>query len=163
MRDEGDMLTGMRPRARGIRAFGEESGNAAVEFALTAVPFLGFVFVIFQVALYHFAVQSLDYATRTASRSIMTGGVQAQALTVDQFRTKLLCPALKVSLDCARISVSISKVAKRASAQNAPNIDPYIDAGIPALKPAKLDPNQSVCCLGDSGDYLLMDVAYSFM
>ncbi|WP_336485859.1 TadE/TadG family type IV pilus assembly protein [Methylobacterium nigriterrae] len=157
------MPTGKRPRLRAIRAFGDEAGSAAVEFALTSVPFLGFVLAIFQVALYHFAAQSLDDATRTASRSIMTGGVQAQALTVDQFRANLLCPALKMPLDCARVGVSISKVGKRGSAQNAPDIDPYIDASVPALKPANLDPNQRVYCLGGPGDFLFVDVTYSFL
>ncbi|WP_132252434.1 TadE/TadG family type IV pilus assembly protein [Methylobacterium segetis] len=142
---------------------GDGAGSAAVEFALTAVPFLGFVFVIFQVALYHFALQSLDSATRTAARLVMTGNVQAKSISASQFRTQLLCPALRVPIDCSKITVSISKIAKVSSAQSGSGIYAFIDQTLPALRPVNLDPNKSVYCLGGPGDYLFIDVAYSFL
>ena len=136
------------------------SGAAAVEFAMTVVPFLGFIFAILQVALYHFALQALDAATRTASRQIMTGTVQARALSADDFKTTLLCPALKMPLACGKIVVSITKV---SSAPTAPNVAPFIQASIPDLVPVNLDGSKSTFCPGVSGDYLFIDVAYSLL
>ena len=154
------MFRAVMRRFRAGAALSDERGAAAVEFAMTVVPFLGFVFAILHVALYHFALQSLDAATRTASRQVMTGAVQSQGLTADQFRTTLLCPALRIPLSCANIVVSITKV---SSAPAAPNIAPFIRSSIPALVPVNLDSSKSTYCLGVSGDYLFIDVSYSFI
>ncbi|MGU3539241.1 TadE/TadG family type IV pilus assembly protein [Methylobacterium sp. A54F] len=140
-----------------------EGGAAAVEFALTAVPFLGFVFVILQVALYHFAQQALDHATRSASRLVMTGAAQAQALSADQFRTTMLCPNLRMPLACSSITVSVTTVARAGEGLSAAKIYPFIQQGVPALAAVNLDPQKTSYCLGGPGDILFIDVAYSFM
>ena len=139
-----------------------EAGSVAVEFASAVVPLLAFVFAILQVALYHFALQSLDAATRSASREIMLGRAHAKAPTVDQFRTALLCPALQMPLDCAKVTVSVTPVPKISPNAPAPAITAFLKPEIPALLPVNLDPLKSTYCLGAPGDFLFIDVAYSY-
>lgn len=60
-------------------------GAAAVEFALVAAPFLFLILAIFQVGLIIYASQSLQNAAAAASRLILTGQVQTQNMTLQQF------------------------------------------------------------------------------
>lgn len=154
------MARTVRPR-RVLGALRDETGAVALEFALAVLPFLTFAFAILQVAFYHFALQNLDWATRSASRAIMLGRAQAQATSAEQFRTTLLCPALRMPLDSAKITVSISPVPRGAASASAPDISTFIRPEGPALVPANVDPGKSTYCLGAPGDILFIDVTYS--
>ena len=156
------MQRGARSTGRSAGILRAEAGSVAIEFAGAVVPLLAFVFAILQVALYHFALQSLDAATRSASREIMIGRAHAKAPTADRFRTALLCPALQMPLDCAKISVSVTPVPKIAPNAPAPAITTFLKPEIPALLPVNLDPLMGTYCLGAPGDFLFIDVAYSY-
>ncbi|NEU15001.1 pilus assembly protein [Methylobacterium sp. BTF04] len=140
----------------------DKSGAAAVEFALTAIPFLGFIFVIIQVGLYFFSQQSLDYATRLAARQIMTGYVQAKSLTADQLRSSIICPALSINISCNNITVAVNIVPKTSNSTSGTGIYAYINQSVPSLKPANLDASKGTFCTGSPGDYIFIDVAYNF-
>ena len=144
------------------RFFYDRSGAAAVEFALTAVPFLGFIFAIIQVGLYFFSQQSLDYATRLAARQVMTGNVQAKSLTADQLRSSIICPALSINISCNNITVAINVVPKVSNSTSGTGIYAYINKAVPSLKAPNLDINKGVFCTGNPGDYIYIDVAYNF-
>lgn len=139
------------------------SGSVAVEFALIIVPLTLFIFAIFQVALYHFSLQALDYATRTASRRIMVGEVQIQGLTAAAFKTDLLCPALTIPIPCSAITVNISPVAKTSSADLKTGIYTFVRPEIPDLNPANLNADNGSFCTGGPGTYVFVDVAYNYL
>lgn len=140
------------------RLLGDRSGTAAIEFAFTAVPFLLFVFGIFQIGLYHFSLQSLDNAVRTASRKVMTGTVQVAGLTAAKFKTEILCPALVVPLSCNNITVSVTTLPDLTNN----TIAKYVNNAIPDLHPPNLDSSKGLFCGGAAGSYIFIDVAYRY-
>jgi hypothetical protein len=148
-------------RTRAFRT--EKSGAAAVEFAITVIPFIAFLFMIFEVGLYFSSQQALDYATRSAARQVMTGSVQAQGLSASQFKTTLLCPALRMPLPCNSITVSLYKIAKDSDPTAGTGIYAFIDQSVPSLNPPNLDVSKGTYCAGAPGDYIFVDVAYKFM
>ncbi|HSV41362.1 MAG TPA: TadE/TadG family type IV pilus assembly protein [Nocardioidaceae bacterium] len=62
------------PRARSRK---DESGAAAVEFALVLVPFLILVFGLIQYGIYFFGVQAGSHAANSAVRQLSVGNCQA--------------------------------------------------------------------------------------
>ena len=151
-----------RLRRAGRNWAADRGGAAAVEFALTIIPFLMLLFFICQVGLYFFSQQALDYATRLAARQVMIGSVQAQGLSASQFKTGLLCPALKMPLDCSKITVSLSLVAKTSNTTADTGIYAFMQQSVPSLNPANLDASKGSFCAGAPGDYIFIDVAYKF-
>ena len=84
----------------------DDSGSAAVEFALVAMPFLLFVLGIIGVGLYFFTQNALERGVENASRQIRTGQAQTSAVTVGQFKT-LLCTEAGSYIDCSKVSVIV--------------------------------------------------------
>jgi Flp pilus assembly protein TadG len=84
----------------------DESGSAAVEFALVAVPFFLFVFGIIGVGLYFFTQSALDRGLENAARKIRTGEAQQAAVTVGQFKTSI-CTEAGTYIDCSKVSVIV--------------------------------------------------------
>ena len=72
-------LTGSRVIRRFAR---QQSGSAAVEFGLIALPFFALLFAILETAIIFFAGQALETAVVDSGRLIMTG--QAQLKGWDQ-------------------------------------------------------------------------------
>ena len=144
----------------GLRFGRDEHGATALEFALVAPPFFIFVLMIFQIALYHYGQQSLDYATRIASRSIMVGTVPADARTLASFRDKLVCPAFLMNFACREVVVNAYKVNVTTSneASNS-GIYEFIDPANKHLRPVPAAPT---FCIGGPGDYILLDISYQF-
>ncbi|MET7243536.1 TadE/TadG family type IV pilus assembly protein [Methylobacterium sp. EM32] len=65
------------PDRRQVRRFAADGGgSAAVEFALVALPFLGIVGAIIQVAFQIWAAQNFDRAVQNGVRTILTGQFQ---------------------------------------------------------------------------------------
>jgi Flp pilus assembly protein TadG len=62
------------PRVRRLAA--DRRGSAAVEFALVALPFLGLVGAIIQVAFQIWAAQNFDRAVQNGVRTVLTGQFQ---------------------------------------------------------------------------------------
>lgn len=68
--------TGLRRLSR-ARSQKDESGAAAVEFALVLIPFLVLVFGLIQYGLYFFGVQQGSHAANSAVRQLSVGNCQA--------------------------------------------------------------------------------------
>jgi Flp pilus assembly protein TadG len=83
-----------------LRRFVQASeASTAVEFALIAVPFFALVFAILQTAIIFFANQSLETATATVARLIMTGQAQMQNWTAAQFKQQV-CDQIHGLFNC---------------------------------------------------------------
>lgn len=83
----------------------DESGAAAVEFALVGLPFLALIGAIFQIALQIWAAQNFDRALQIATRAIFTG--QFQAANAGQTTPAALLAALKANM-CGTASPIVS-------------------------------------------------------
>lgn len=141
----------------------DDSGAAAVEFAMVVGPLLIFIFAILNVGLYFFALQSLDQATRLAARRILTGDVQVQGLTAAKFKTDMLCPVLTLPLPCADITVNVSRVGKTSDALQKTGIYAFIRQSLPDLVPPNLSSDNGSFCTGGPGEYVFVDVAYNYV
>jgi Flp pilus assembly protein TadG len=90
-----------RPLARvaARRMLREQSGAAAVEFAMVAAPFLALVFAILETALVFFAGQTLETAAADSARLIMTGQAQTQGYDQAKFK-QAVCAKIYALFDC---------------------------------------------------------------
>lgn len=77
----------------------DQSGAAAVEFALVVTPFLAMLFAIIESALVFFAGQVLETAVQDSARLILTGQAQTQNFTAAQFKTAV-CARILGLFDC---------------------------------------------------------------
>lgn len=77
----------------------DESGAAAVEFAMTAAPFLLFILGIMMTGLHFFTLNSLEHGVENAARQIRTGQAQNGNMTIAQFRQKI-CTSATAPLKC---------------------------------------------------------------
>jgi Flp pilus assembly protein TadG len=77
----------------------EQSGAAAVEFAMVAAPFLGMIFAIMETAMVFYAGQVLETAAADSARLIMTGQAQTQGWTEVQFKQQV-CLKVHALFDC---------------------------------------------------------------
>lgn len=84
----------------------DESGAAAVEFALIAVPFFIILFSIIEVSLVFFANQILDNAVSDAARMIRTGQAQKAGFSETEFKNQV-CGGLAGLFDCSGGSLYI--------------------------------------------------------
>jgi Flp pilus assembly protein TadG len=139
-----------------------DDGATAIEFAVVAVPFFGFMLLIIQVGLYHFSLQSLDFATRTAGRKIMTGQVSTAITSAGAFKTQLLCPNVLWGLSCEKLIVNAYRVTKSSDAGTSSGVYAFINAQQKAMNAPQEDPKQQSFCLGAPGDYIFLDVAYPY-
>lgn len=137
-------------------------GATAVEFALVATPFFGLILLILQVGLFHFSVQSLDYATRQAGRIVMTNQVPGSISSASSFKTKYICPQVFWAISCDKLVVNSFKVGKSSDASASSGVYTYIDSSSRQLKSPVSDPTQQSFCLGGPGDYIYLDVAYPY-
>jgi Flp pilus assembly protein TadG len=93
-----------RLRRGGSRLAGKfvrhSGGATTVEFALVVAPFMALLFAIMETAIVFFAGQTLETAVADSARLIMTGQVQNQSLTQDQFKANV-CNKIYGLFDCA--------------------------------------------------------------
>ena len=85
----------------------EKSGAAAVEFAFVSMILVMTLVFMMIVALITYFNQALDYATQKASRRIMTGQVQDNAISQSAFRTQVLCSYLPAAMNCSNVIINI--------------------------------------------------------
>ena len=86
-----------------------ESGVAAVEFALVALPLFALLFAIMEIGLIHFYSSNLQMAAEIASRELMLGALAPQT-TLQKFIDEKLCYTggpLKSLFDCSKLRVEI--------------------------------------------------------
>jgi Flp pilus assembly protein TadG len=84
----------------------DESGSAAIEFGLVAMPFLLFVLGLIGIGLYFLANHSLQYGAEAAARKIRTGEAERGKITVGQFR-QLVCDEAGAFIDCGKLRVMV--------------------------------------------------------
>ncbi len=116
--------------ARLIRFGRAQSGAAAVEFALVALPFLALLFAILETALVFFASQSLETTAADTARLIMTGQAQSgtspttgsAGYTQTDFKNAA-CANLSSLFDCSQLYVSVNTYTSFGSANTNTPLD----------------------------------------
>lgn len=130
-----------------MRLIRDADAATAVEFAMLAPIFFGVVLFSLQIGLYFYYSAALSYAANTAARQIMTGAVSATPnLTSTLFRTQYLCPLLPQTVSCASVITNIFTVPANGSFY-----------GLPA---PVMDNTQTSFCIGQPGDYVIIQVFY---
>lgn len=77
----------------------DQRGATALEFALTAGPFLLFIFGIMMTGLQFFTMNSLEHGVETAARMIRTGQAQSGGTTLQAFK-QAICDSATAPLKC---------------------------------------------------------------
>jgi Flp pilus assembly protein TadG len=93
-----------------------ETGSAAVEFGLVAIPFFACFFAIIEVGLVFFAGQTLETAVGDAARLILTGQAQSQNFQLTDFKNKICTTAVQTIFTCANIEVDVRPAASFGAA-----------------------------------------------
>jgi len=88
------------------RLWRDQSGGAAVDFALIAAPFLAVLMAIIESSIVLLAGQVLQTSTTNAARQIMTGQAQNAAWSAAQFKT-YVCGGLTVMFDCTKLNIDV--------------------------------------------------------
>jgi Flp pilus assembly protein TadG len=140
----------------------DDRGATAIEFALVATPFFGIVLLILQIGLYHFSLQSFDFAVRQAGRVVMTGRVDPAALTASTFKTTYICPKVFFTIACDKVVLNSFKVGKVSDSKTSSGVYAHIDAVQRRLRDPATTPATQSFCLGGPGDYVYIDAAYPF-
>jgi Flp pilus assembly protein TadG len=101
-----------KSRRRACTFTGDNTGAAAVEFALVAVPFLGLITGLIQVFLLFFAQSTLENAVRASARQILTGQVQTADASMSTSAAaaafhQIVCNNANVLFTCAGLFVDV--------------------------------------------------------
>jgi len=115
-------LMALLPRRAARRFLRAQSGTAAIEFGLVAVPFLALTFAIMETALVFFSGQTLEAAAAASARLIMTGQAQSAGYTAQQFK-QAVCNQIFGLFDCANgVTVDVKSYANFASVSTTPPV-----------------------------------------
>jgi Flp pilus assembly protein TadG len=104
----------------------QQSGVAAVEFGMIAVPFLALIFAILETSIIFFAGQALETAVADSGRLIMTGQAQNQGFDQTAFKNSV-CAKIYGLFNCAGGVFLEVKSFPSFAAMN-PNAMPTLDA-----------------------------------
>ena len=85
-------------------------GSTAIEFGLLALPFFSLILATIQLIYLLLVQQMIETATEAVGRQILTGIVQQQAMTKQQFTT-LACSLLPPALDCTKLIIDVQVAA----------------------------------------------------
>lgn len=95
------------PPKRLFRKFRRDnSGSAAVEFSLVALPFFALLFAIIETGIVFFAGQVLETGVQDSSRLIFTNQITNINTTATQFKADL-CNRVAVLLDCTGLDIDV--------------------------------------------------------
>lgn len=83
----------------------DESGTAAIEMALVALPFFGLIIAALQIGLFFFSQSALEAATEKSARLVLTGAEQSQAATQQQFLATVCSKLPSILNNCANLMV----------------------------------------------------------
>ena len=81
-----------------------------MEFAIASVPFLALLLFFFEIGLDYYYQTALDYGIAKSARQVQIGNAQS-ITTAQDFKSKLLCPAVAGLLNCNAISVASVSIA----------------------------------------------------
>jgi Flp pilus assembly protein TadG len=133
-----------RPLARFLRDIG---GAHAVEFALIAPVFILLICIVIELGLSLIIQSNINYATRDASRLILTGQVQTGG-GMSVF-TKKICDAVNILISCGNLQYNVQS-----------------DTTFGTLTPAHATPSGNMSTTGFSpggpGSDVLVQVGYPF-
>jgi Flp pilus assembly protein TadG len=114
-----DLAKFLRPGAKALVRFGAaRRGATAVEFALVAPALIAMLIAIFETTFFLFAQQTLQNAAVSASRLIMTGQVQNNGTTQNQFAT-LVCPMVSAIFTCSNLMINVQNYSDFSGASTA--------------------------------------------
>lgn len=130
---------------RGRRFKANDSGAAAVEFALVALPFLAIIYSIIEVGVDFLIYTQIDYALVKASQDVRSGTVQLQNMGAATFKTDVVCPKLS-GLTCASVLLNVAKVQDKYYAE--------------AWRSGTITSSTQRWCPGGSGDTIALQIAY---
>lgn len=140
----------------------DRRGATAVEFGLILAPFFFTLAGITESGLDFYIRNSLDNATQSVARQIMTGSVQGMKvnsvqINATQFRTNVVCPLLPAALSCSNVIVNIQTFAEGMSPSGFYN---FVNSGQSGLVIPPLDNSKTSFCIGGSGVYVILQVLY---
>jgi len=98
------------PRKRAVSFRNDESGAAAMEFGLIAVPFVVMCFFVINIGMYYFTVNSIDNGILGATRQVLTGTAQTSGMTVGGFQ-QLVCTDANIggsNIDCTKLHILLA-------------------------------------------------------
>jgi Flp pilus assembly protein TadG len=149
----------MRRTARALAR--SESGAAAVELALIAVPFFLLLFGIIELALVFLLSTSLENATDMAARQVRTGAMQtAGGASAATFKT-LVCKNLGwLQNECA--SNLYVDVRTFASFKTVTAPQPVVSKTVGAKTTTSFDPTKLTFDMGKAGDIVVVRTYYSW-
>lgn len=128
-----------------------DEGASAVEFAMIAVPFFGFLFAIIEAAMVFFAGQVLETATQDSARLILTGQAQTGNFSPAQFKQQV-CNRIFGLFDCnSGIYIDVKSYPSFAAI----NIAPPVDASGNFVNDFTYSP-------GNAGDIVVVRVFYQW-
>lgn len=81
-------------------------GSTLIEFGMLALPFFALILGTIQLIYLLMVQQMIETATEAVGRQILTGAVQQQAMTQQQF-TSLACSLLPPTLDCTKLIIDV--------------------------------------------------------
>lgn len=84
----------------------DANGNAAVEFALVAIPFFILLMAMIETALATTAGVMLNNAVSSAARQVLTGAVQKSDMDAAGFR-QLICGDIGMLMSCEHLSLDM--------------------------------------------------------
>jgi Flp pilus assembly protein TadG len=93
-----------------------ETGGAAIEFGLVAVPFFACFFAIVEIALIFFAGQVLETAVGDAGRLILTGQAQSQNFQLADFKNAICTTSVQTLFTCQNIAVDVRSASSFSTA-----------------------------------------------
>ncbi len=83
-----------------------EDGTAAIEFGMTALPFLMLIFAILETAIGFFAAQVFESGIDSVGREIRTGQIQSTSTTAAEVRAKV-CAKTWGLFNCDAIQLDV--------------------------------------------------------
>ncbi len=142
-----------RLRRGGARLSADDSGAAAVEFALVALPFLLLVLVALQTFVIFWFSQALQTATNQAARLVLTGQAAANYHTAANFKTAV-CAKLPPMFNCNGVYVDVQSAGTFSTLNTTPPVPTYDSQG------NRTDPPHY--SIGQPGDVAILRVAYNW-
>ena len=142
---------------REMKFIRNDSGAAALEFALVSFPFLIMLLFIMFVALAEFFGSEIDYAAQKAARQVMVGSVQTKATTQTQFRTNYVCSYLPSVIPCSDVIVSLQTVTEAAQPSG---YYQFVNSAATTLNIPQLDNSAVPFSPGSQGSYEYLQIVY---
>ena len=144
---------------------GDESGTTAVEFSIVSVPFLGLLFMIFQISYLALVQQGLDYAAERGARAIKTGQINASSYSGAtasangaKFCANVLAQYLPSFLNCSSLIVDVRTATTAAAGDT--NVWTSLNSATLNAAQTYLTSSNVEFCVGQPGSIVAVRVVY---